>query len=121
LDNVSHTVAGLLLAEAAVQLRLKRAAPVSPRFARAAYWISAAANNLPDLDALYTKITAPPPLGYLLHHRGHTHTLILALALSALLVFAVRLLARRLRQELGRTDWLWLWGVALFGGAVILV
>jgi inner membrane protein len=34
-----------------------------------------AAANLPDLDLLYYGIT-PPPLGYLLHHRGHTHTLL---------------------------------------------
>lgn len=33
-----------------------------------------AAANLPDIDLVYTWIT-PAPLGYLLHHRGHTHTL----------------------------------------------
>ncbi len=42
------------------------------------------AANLPDLDFAYSRIT-PPPLGYLLHHRGHTHTVaglgVLALAL----------------------------------------
>ena len=33
------------------------------------------AANLPDLDLFYTAVT-PAPLGYLLHHRGHTHTLV---------------------------------------------
>jgi inner membrane protein len=31
------------------------------------------AANLPDIDLAYSFITRPP-LGYLLHHRGHTHT-----------------------------------------------
>jgi len=31
------------------------------------------ASNLPDLDIVYAGVT-PEPLGYLLHHRGHTHT-----------------------------------------------
>ena len=45
------------------------------------------AANLPDLDLLYTAMT-PPPLGYLLHHRGHTHTLV-ALAVQWVIVAAV--------------------------------
>jgi inner membrane protein len=37
--------------------------------------IGIVAANLPDVDLLYTGVT-PEPLGYLLHHRGHTHTLL---------------------------------------------
>ena len=44
---------------------------------------SALANNLPDFDFVYVGITGRP-LGYLLHHRGHTHTLPGALVLGAL-------------------------------------
>jgi inner membrane protein len=43
-----------------------------------------AAANFPDLDLLYYGIT-PPPLGYLLHHRGHSHT-VLGLVPQALLL-----------------------------------
>ena len=45
------------------------------------------AANLPDADLVYTGIT-PEPLGYLLHHRGHTHTVV-GLVVQALLVGAV--------------------------------
>lgn len=50
------------------------------------------AANLPDADLIYVRIT-PPPLGYLLHHRGHTHT-VAGLVPLALLIGAVCLLPR---------------------------
>lgn len=55
------------------------------------------ASNAPDLDLLYTSI-APMPIGYLLHHRGHTHTLVGLLALFGILtpiLIAVRSLSQR--------------------------
>ncbi|HVJ20177.1 MAG TPA: metal-dependent hydrolase [Polyangiaceae bacterium] len=115
MDNVSHTVAGLLLAEAAVQYRCLRGQPPPASFGRAAYWVSGVANNLPDFDFLYSRITQPPTLGYLLHHRGHTHTLPVALLLAALLLGMVQLGLRRRQSELGHADWRWLWGLALLG------
>ncbi len=45
------------------------------------------AANLPDLDLAYSWIT-PSPIGYLLHHRGHTHTVVGLLALAIGLVAA---------------------------------
>jgi inner membrane protein len=47
------------------------------------------AANLPDLDIAYSRIT-PPPIGYLLHHRGHTHTVLGLGALAILLIAAYR-------------------------------
>ena len=44
------------------------------------------AANLPDIDIAYAWIT-PAPLGYLLHHRGHTHTVV-GLAVLALAMMA---------------------------------
>ena len=70
------------------------------------------AANLPDLDLLYTGIT-PPPLGYLLHHRGHTHTLVGLLVQMAALAAVYRFLPpvrRLLRDERGR-----LWGLIAAG------
>ncbi len=66
MDNVTHSLFGLAIAEAA---------PPPAGLSRRA-WITAAvvAANLPDIDLAYTWIT-PGPLGYLLHHRGYTHTL----------------------------------------------
>jgi inner membrane protein len=59
------------------------------------------ASNFPDLDLVLTPLL-DPPLGYLLHHRGHTHTLLAAVAEAALLLSMVWLLwpaARRLLRE----------------------
>jgi ribosomal protein L28 len=42
--------------------------------------VSILANNAPDLDIVYIGITGGK-LGYLLHHRGHTHTLVATLVL----------------------------------------
>lgn len=44
----------------------------------------ALASNFPDLDLFLTKLL-PDPLGYLLNHRGHTHTLLYALPQALLL------------------------------------
>ncbi len=58
------------------------------------------AANLPDLDLVYTSVT-PAPLGYLLHHRGHTHTVAGLAVLAGALVLAYRLLppVRNLRTR----------------------
>jgi inner membrane protein len=48
------------------------------------------AANAPDIDLLYTGITEEP-LGYLLHHRGHSHTLPALAALGILIWLGLRL------------------------------
>lgn len=79
MDNITHSLVGLALAD----LAMRRAAPKAERRIFAGAAIVAA--NLPDLDLMYSGITTQP-LGYLLHHRGHTHTAlglaVLALALA---------------------------------------
>ncbi len=63
----------------------------------AAYLLSALANNLPDIDIVYSSwLTGPKPIGSLVHHRGHTHTLLVGV-LGAMLLYwmALRLYARR--------------------------
>lgn len=81
----------------------------------AAYLVSALANNLPDIDVVYTWITGPKPLGSLVHHRGHTHTLLLALPAAWLLGQAAwRWFARRHTDATGGDKRLLL-GLALGG------
>jgi inner membrane protein len=112
-DNVTHTLAGFMVAELFAQVRRQRGEPVS-HWLRPAYLTSAIANNLGDLDFLYAGITSGP-LGYLLHHRGHTHTFALA-PLMALVAFAVgNLWLRRAASPPTRADRLWLAALALAG------
>ncbi len=108
MDNVTHTLFGLLVAELVVTRG--RSEPALG-FVRSAYFVSAAANNLPDLDFLYARIT-PGKLGYLLHHRGHTHTLLVGLLLGGALYALVRFRSRAARS---RSDWNVLFGLALAG------
>jgi len=117
-DNVTHTLAGLVVAHAALYLRGRRRPPAATGpLQLATLTTSALANNAPDLDFLYRGIT-PGRLGYLLHHRGHTHTLLATLPLGLFCVAAVAAVLRLRGQRLGRSEWGFLLGVALLGGVL---
>lgn len=88
MDNLTHSLTGLAVGEL-----ISRSLPPEPDQARqrtrgrlllVSCW---AASNFPDLDLVLTPLL-PAPLGYLLHHRGHTHTLLYALP-QALLLAAI--------------------------------
>src|ERR1044071_6731268 len=68
-ENITHSLVGATLAELALP------AGARPAQRRVFFFTGIVAANLPDADLFYTRI-APPPLGYLLHHRGHTHTIV---------------------------------------------
>ena len=94
MDNVTHSLAGLLLAESAVRLRARASgAEPSARFRAVAAVASLIAANLPDADLLYTGVGGDR-MAYMLHHRGHTHTVVLGLA-GAVLAWGVALAALR--------------------------
>ncbi len=82
MDNITHSLFGLAVAEVALP----------PAGLRRRVWLGTAivAANLPDIDLVYTRIT-PAPLGYLLHHRGYTHT-VAGLAVFAAACAAIRFL-----------------------------
>lgn len=92
MDNLTHSLTGLALGELTHRLL-----PSEPDAARAStrrrllLSCAALASNFPDLDLVLTPL-APEPLGYLLHHRGHTHTLLYALPQALLLLAALWLL-----------------------------
>ena len=68
MDNVTHAFVGAAMAECVVP----QGASSRTRAIVIAAGVFAA--NAPDVDLLYTGISEAP-LGYLLHHRGHSHTL----------------------------------------------
>ncbi len=84
MDNITHSLVGIALADLAMGRRAKAQRPL---FVGAGI-ISA---NLPDLDLAYSWITSPP-IGYLLHHRGHTHTVVGLVVLALMLGFSYRFL-----------------------------
>lgn len=102
MDNLSHSVASLLAGEIMHRSLPPEADEDSHGLRRRLMLVTCAlAGNFPDLDLVLTPLL-PAPLGYLLHHRGHTHTLLYALPqmlLLAALTWALWPNARRLLRE----------------------
>ncbi len=112
MDNISHTLVGALIGEA-----IARRGPTSMELAeRRRLFVPTLAigSNLPDLDLLYTSVVQGK-LDYLLHHRGHTHTLIGAFLLSLLLVGSYEWRWRRRGHVPTRIERWGLIGAALLG------
>jgi inner membrane protein len=90
MDNVTHTLISVMVGEA-VHRSIPPSAVLSDRARRGvAIAVMAVGGNLPDADVIYTGWAATTT-DYLLHHRGHTHTVVGALGLSVVLFLAVGL------------------------------
>ncbi len=100
----------MLAAEAALVWRRETRAQLRAT----AYLASVVANNLPDADIVYTWITEPKPLGSLLHHRGHTHTVLVGLVMAGLFGLALARWVRRLPAAEERDTRL-IFGLCLLG------
>ncbi|HEU4630985.1 MAG TPA: metal-dependent hydrolase [Gemmatimonadaceae bacterium] len=122
MDNVTHSLAGLVLAESAVRLRARRTGTEpSARFRAIAAVSSLVAANLPDADLVYTGVGGDR-LAYMLHHRGYTHTVLIALLGAALLWGGAWLVWRwRAGTAPAREDARWLAGLLLVSTLAHLV
>jgi inner membrane protein len=110
MDNVTHALAGLLLADIAVRvLERRQGTPVERPVRRVVAVLGVVAAELPDLDILYAgPVLGMGKLGYLLHHRGHTHTLLVAIAAAFVLWGLAMALQRSVRDGPVRSIMLWL-------------
>ncbi len=117
MDNLTHSLAGLIIGDAAVALRARFGSPASTRYRAAALTVAVLANNAPDLDFVYVGVTAGR-LGYLLHHRGHTHTLVAVLPLALLCLALGTLFRRRSKEPLVASDYRHLAAIAVAGGVL---
>lgn len=75
MDNLTHSLIGVALARALVRREDLRSV---------ATWAAVFASSLPDIDLVLRPLFEDEKLGYLVHHRGHTHTVPVALALLPL-------------------------------------
>ncbi|RSZ60162.1 metal-dependent hydrolase [Massilia atriviolacea] len=86
MDNLSHSLVGLAVGELVQRSLPAEADPDRQRTRRRLMLVSCwAASNFPDLDLVLSG-NLPSPLGYLLHHRGHTHTLLFGIPQALLLI-----------------------------------
>ncbi len=81
MDNFSHALIGVLLG---------RAAAPYVGHTRGAIFAAILASNLPDIDFIWMPLFADPKLAYLVHHRGHTHTLLVGLVEAAAVAYGCR-------------------------------
>jgi inner membrane protein len=113
-DNITHSLVGLASGELAFQCASHRVLKKTQSF-RFALWVMAlATNNLPDLDFLYAWITEGK-LGYLLHHRGHTHTFLVGFVQSGLALFVFMYYSVWRKKIWTRKQWKWFAIVAVSG------
>ncbi len=104
MDNITHSLAGLLLAGTAVQLRAGHRSPRSddPQFATIAALTGVVGANLPDIDVLWSAVLQGAgvydDLLSLLHHRGYTHTMLAALFFIPMLWWLAMWFRRRQLQ-----------------------
>jgi inner membrane protein len=81
MDNITHSLVGVVLSRTVVKENSR------PEFERAALWAAVLGSNLPDLDFLLRPFVGGGNLGYLLHHRGYTHTVLASIPLGILAGF----------------------------------
>jgi len=74
MDNITHSIVGLGVGELVHRFLPPETEPSRQQTRhRLLLWSCAIASNVPDIDLVLTGLL-PAPLGYLLNHRGHTHT-----------------------------------------------
>ena len=119
MDNLTHSLVGVAMAEAAVQMRRRQGKPLSTASRQMLFWVSLVSNNFPDWDIVYTTLMGGR-LSYLLHHRGHTHTLILILPQVAALLYLCYRLSLWRDMEISKKDWRTIGLVSVLGMLVHL-
>ncbi len=113
MDTLTHALAGALIGEAAARWQPESNSGLSLQTRRKIFLpLAIIGSNLPDMDFVYSLVTASK-LDYLLHHRGHTHTIVGVLLGAALLLVACEIWMRWRRMKPANADRIWLSALAL--------
>lgn len=123
MDNLTHTLIGLVAGETIARCTADVPGGLSAA-TRRSYFVAVAAigSNIPDLDLIVTYSgLAPGKIGNLLHHRGHTHTIIGCILLALLLYACVEIWAHWRKHKLSRSDRAGIAGVGLLGAFLHLL
>ena len=104
MDNLTHTLGGVLIGEAVSRFAPAASPGLPPRLRHGLLVVlSAVSGNLPDADLAYT-LAAGTKLAYLSQHRGYTHTIVGVVLAAVLVLLAVELFMRWRRLQPGRGD-----------------
>lgn len=103
MDNLTHTLISAMVGEAIHRSTMTSSKLTESAHRNMAIAVMVVGGNLPDSDLIHTQL-AGTKLDYLLHHRGHTHTVVGVLVLSLLLFLAVRLWWRYRKVEPSPAD-----------------
>lgn len=113
MDNITHTIIGTLVGEVAARVAPRRRSTLPENTRRnLCVTLAAVGSNLPDSDLLYSFLGGK--LNYLLHHRGHTHTVLIAVLLGIVTLAIVRWWIRRRGLRASAEDYGLLAAVLLF-------
>ncbi len=113
MDNITHTIIGTLVGEVAARVApSKRSTLPAATRRNLCVTLAAVGSNLPDSDLLYSFFGGK--LNYLLHHRGHTHTVLIAVVLGLAIFALTRWWIRRRGLQASPADYALLAGVLLF-------
>ena len=113
MDNITHTLISVLVGEAAARSTSRSPSAVDSTTRRNLFvTMMGVGSNLPDLDFIYSTISGSK-LDYLLHHRGHTHTLAGIVGIALLLGWSAQWWLRRRASLATRADDLGIWLVAV--------
>ncbi|HEY0682728.1 MAG TPA: metal-dependent hydrolase [Steroidobacter sp.] len=104
MDNITHTIIGTLVGEVAARVAPSRRSTLPAATRRnLCVTLAAVGSNLPDSDLLYSFFGGK--LNYLLHHRGHTHTVVIALLLGIAVIAMTRWWIRRRGLQASAEDY----------------
>lgn len=113
MDNVTHTIIGTLVGEVAARVAPSQRSTLPENTRRnLCVTLAALGSNLPDADLLYSFFDGK--IGYLLHHRGHIHTVLIALLLAAATLAVTRWWLRRRGLQASSQDYALLAAVLSF-------
>ncbi|MBS0418534.1 MAG: metal-dependent hydrolase [Proteobacteria bacterium] len=117
MDNLTHSLMGMVAGEAVARLTPpgKDGLPTDARRG-ILITLTTVGGNLPDIDLVLTyRGFVRDKLGYLLEHRGYTHTVLGCLVLATLIYAMAECWARFRRLPMNRSDHLTLFAVAVCG------
>ncbi len=111
MDNLTHTLVGILVGETTARVTAPSGSLSATVRRNVFVTVMALGSNVPDLDFIRSRVI-DSKLDYLLHHRGHTHTILGALAIAAVLYLASVAWCRWRRHAMHRIDHLQIAGIA---------